>query len=125
MVPEDRDMPARRIADVQLRGGLHARVYWPLPTGAAPPLLVLFAAGYALSGILVLAVCPDDAEQAVATVEWAADHASELGAAPAPLLVGGSPELVAAVLDQAAEQGWPQVEVFSPTADEFGVCMSS
>jgi hypothetical protein len=118
MVPESRDLSARRIADVQLRGRMHARVYWPPPAGAPLPLLVLFAAGYALPGIVVLASCPDDADQAVATVEWAADHASELDAAATPLLVGGSPELVAAVLDRAAEQGWPELEFFPPTADE-------
>ena len=125
MVPEARDIPARRLADIQLRGGLHARVYWPLPSGATARLLVLFAAGYALADIVVLASCPDDADQAVATVEWAADHAAELDAAATPLFVAGSPELVAAVLDQAAAQGWPELEVLAPTTDESCAAMPS
>ncbi|HEY7047288.1 MAG TPA: hypothetical protein VH373_08715 [Jatrophihabitantaceae bacterium] len=119
MVPEQRDRPARRIADVQLRGGVHARVYWPEPSGTTPALLVLFAAGYSVPGVVVLATCPDTVEQAVATAEWAADHPSELDATAAPLLVGGDPELANAVVEHAREHGWPAVELFSVRADEF------
>ena len=119
MVTEERDIPTRRTADVQLRGGVHGRVYWPAPGADPAPLLVLFAAGYPLPGVVVLATCPDTEEQAMATVEWAADHASELDATATPLLIGGDPELAGAVLARAGEQGWPPVELFSPGTDEF------
>jgi hypothetical protein len=119
MVPEQRDRPARRVADVQLRGGVHARVYWPEPTRTPPALLVLFAAGYSEPGLVVLATCPDTVAQAVATAEWAADHPGELDATAAPLLVGGDPELANAVVEHAREHGWPPVELFSTSTDEF------
>lgn len=112
MVPEDRELAAKRTADVQLRGGIHARVYWPPRTRARPPLLVLFGAGYAVPGAVVLATCPDDVEQAMATVEWAADHAAELDATATPLLVGGDAELSAAVCARARAQGWPPTDEF-------------
>jgi len=47
MVTEERDIPTRRTADVQLRGGVHGRVYWPAPGADPAPLLVLFAAATA------------------------------------------------------------------------------
>jgi len=119
MVTEERDIPTRRTADVQLRGGVHGRVYWPAPGAGPAPLLVLFAAGYPLPGVVVLATCPDTDEQAVATVEWAADHASELDATATPLLIGGDPELVAAVLARAHDRGWPTIQTFLPGTDEF------
>ncbi|HZE49068.1 MAG TPA: hypothetical protein VE074_05855 [Jatrophihabitantaceae bacterium] len=119
MVTEERDIPTRRTADVQLRGGVHGRVYWPAPGAGPAPLLVLFAAGYPLPGVVVLATCPDTDEQAVATVEWAADHASELDATATPLLIGGDPELVAAVLARAHDRGWPAIQTFLPGTDEF------
>jgi hypothetical protein len=124
MVTDARDTPARRTADVQLRGGLHARVFWPPPSGSSLQLLVLFAAGYALPGFVVLAACPDDVDQAMDIVGWAADHASELDASAAGLLVGGDPELAAAVAARAHERGWPPVELFAP-GDEFRRARSS
>jgi len=120
MVTDARDTPARRTADVQLRGGLHARVYWPAASrGVTPPLLVLFAAGYALPGVVVLAACPDDVDQAMAIIGWAADHASELDADATRMLIGGDPELAAAVVARAHERGWPAIQTFLPGTDEF------
>ena len=114
MVPEARDRPAYRVADVQLRG-VHARVYWPETGTAAPDLFVVFAAGWPRRGAVVLATHPDGVDQACAVVEWAADHAEELGANPGRVLVGGAPDLAEAVAASAAERGWPSVEL----ADEF------
>ncbi|HEY3631265.1 MAG TPA: hypothetical protein VGL21_10225 [Jatrophihabitantaceae bacterium] len=125
MVPEERDRRAHRIADIQLRGGIHARVYWPAATDRQPPLLVLFGAGYPVPDVVLLATCPDDVGQAVDTVEWAADHAVELGADPGRVLLTGEPELLAAVQAAAQERGWPPVELFTPRTDEFRSARSS
>jgi hypothetical protein len=114
MVPEARDRPAYRTADVQLRG-VHARVYWPETGTASPGLVVVFGAGWPRPGAVVLATQPDSVDQACTVVEWAADHAEELGAQIGRVLLTGAPDLAAAVAARAEGRGWPSVEL----ADEF------
>src|SRR6266545_4392984 len=127
-------------ADLRLRGAsgwLRARLYWPAPADErpSPALLVLFhPMGEAHSmghpadplfrglcshaGVLVLAPsCQSMAgdpqlHDAIAVLEWAADHAAELGADPARLLVAGAGaggDLAAAVALYARDQGWPML----------------
>ena len=114
MVPEARDRPAYRVADVQLRG-VHARVYWPEASTTEPALVVVFGAGWPRPGAVVLASHPDSVDQACAVVEWAADHADELGAGPGQVLLAGAPDLAAAVTARAERRGWPAVAL----TDEF------
>jgi acetyl esterase len=127
---------------MQLRGPdgpLAARAYWPAlhDPVTAPALLVLLPgrdsggdvdAVDALCrgvcadvGVVVLsptyrAVAADPhaaaLEDSLATVQWAADHAAELGADPGRLLVAGpgfGGRMAAAVARQAQEDGWPAV----------------
>jgi acetyl esterase len=119
-----------RIADLQLRGNtrpLAVRVYWPSqPTSDLAPLLVFCMAGAGAeascqslsseAGLVVLSVdCIADADVAdphdgTAVLEWAAEHAAELGADPGRLLVAGQEAgaaVAAAVALKAGEQGWP------------------
>jgi hypothetical protein len=114
MVPEARDRPAYRAADVQLRG-VHARVYWPDSNTTGASLVVVFGAGWSRPGAVVLATHPDSVDQACAVVEWAADHGEELGADPGRVLLAGAPDLAGAVAARAHARGWPSVEL----ADEF------
>lgn len=121
-------MPGHRIADMQLRGNtspLRVRVYWPGQQVRRPvPLLVFCIVGagaeaWCLSlsenaGVLVLAVCSDPAgvRSATGALEWAAEHAAELGADPGRLLVAGEAAggaVAAAVAREARAQGWPTV----------------
>jgi hypothetical protein len=118
-----------RFADLRLRGPsgpLGARLHWPAPAGerSRPALLVFFGHSSDLllhglcshAGVLVLAPsCQTTAgdlqlNDAIAVLEWAADHAAELGADPARLLVAGAGaggDLAAAVALYARDQGWP------------------
>jgi acetyl esterase len=122
-------------------GPLAARAYWPAPRDAmAPPaLLVLLPGGNAECdhlgtvdalcrgacadiGVVVLSLtyrssapAPRDAAlvDSIAAVHWAADHAAELGADPARLILAGAGtggRLAAAVSRQAREDGWPVLE---------------
>jgi acetyl esterase len=120
-------MPPNRIADLQLRGNtspLPVRVYWPGQTARQPvPLLVfcVVGAGAEVScrslsedlGLLVLAVsCPTGAQNGTTALEWAAEHAAELGGDPGRLLVAGQDAgsaVAAAVASQARAAGWPAV----------------
>jgi acetyl esterase len=120
-------MPPNRIADLQLRGNtspLPVRVYWPGQAAAQPvPLLVfcVVGAGAEVScrslsedlGLLVLAVsCPTGAQNGTTALEWAAEHAAELGGDPGRLLVAGQDAgsaVAAAVVSQARAAGWPAV----------------
>ena len=120
-------MPPNRIADLQLRGDtspLPVRVYWPGQATAQPvPLLVfcVVGAGAEVScrslsedlGLLVLAVsCPTGAQNGTTALEWAAEHAAELGGDPRRLLVAGQDAgsaIAAAVVSQARAAGWPAV----------------
>ena len=120
-------MPPNRIADLQLRGDtspLPVRVYWPGQAASQPvPLLVfcMVGAGAEVScqslsedlGLLVLAVsCPTGAQNGTTALEWAAEHAAELGGDAGRLLVAGQDTgsaIAATVASQARVAGWPAV----------------
>ena len=122
-------MSPHRIADLQLRGStslLPVRVYWPGRAASQPvPLLVLCMAGAGAGaeepcrklsedhGLLVLAVrCAAGAHDGMTVLEWAAEHAAELGADPGRLLVAGigaGGADAAAVESQARAAAWPAV----------------
>ena len=126
-------MSRHRIADLQLRGStspLPVRVYWPGQATAQPvPLLVfcIVGAGAAAEetcrslsedlGLLVLAVrCAADADDGMTVLEWAAEHAAELGADPARLVVAGQGAggaVATAVISQAQAAGWPEAALAS------------
>jgi hypothetical protein len=112
-------------ADLRLRGGLRAQVTWPR-SAERPPLLVLVAGEPRIARELadrlpavVLAVGDDGAREAL---EWGADHAAELGAAPDRTLVAGPHRVataVAALARQARDRGWPPIAtalLFDPAA---------
>jgi hypothetical protein len=130
-------MSRNRIADLQLRGNtspLPVRVYWPGQAAAQPvPLLVFCVVGAGTEawsggpgaeascrglsedvGLVVLSVScdPPDAQSGTYVLEWAAEHAAELGGDPARLLVGGQgaggSAAARAALD-ARGQGWPPI----------------
>jgi acetyl esterase len=121
-------MSRNRIADLQLRGNtspLPVRVYWPGQAASQPaPVLVfcMVGAGAEAScrdlseelGLIVLAVScgPADSRPGTQVLEWAAEHATELGGDPGRLLVGGQDAdsaVAAAVASQARAAGWPAV----------------
>ena len=120
-------MPPNRIADLQLRGNtspLPVRVYWPGQAAPQPvPLLVfcVVGAGAEVScrslsedlGLLVLAVsCPTGAQNGTTALEWAAEHAAELGGDAGRLLVAGQDTgsaIAATVASRARVAGWPAV----------------
>jgi acetyl esterase len=127
-----------RIADLQLRGStspLPVRVYWPGQAASRPaPLLVFCTVGdgagppaeatcQSLSesgGLLVLAVsCPAGAQDGTTVLEWAAEHAAELGADPSRLFVAGlgaGAAVAAAVAAHARAARWPAVRLWRPAA---------
>jgi alpha/beta hydrolase fold len=121
-------MPTNRTAELQLRGRagtLQGRVWWPGPSSARQPRLLVFwtEAGdgtwcqelSASAGLVVLAVtcgppCPADLDDAVTVAEWAAENAARLDADPGELLVGGfgaGGALAAAVALHARVTRWP------------------
>jgi alpha/beta hydrolase family protein len=122
-------MSRNRIADLQLRGStspLPVRVYWPGQVASQPvPLLVFCMVGAGAGaeetcrslsegyGLLVLAVrCAAGAHDGMTVLEWAAEHAAELGADPGRLVVAGQGSgaaVAAAVESQARAAGWPAV----------------
>jgi acetyl esterase len=121
-------MSRHRIADMQLRGNTSpgpVRVYWPSqPASHQVPLLVFCIVGAGAetacrilsedAGLVVLAVRCDLAgvHDGLNVLAWAADHAAELGADPARLLVGGEgagATVAAAVAREAHAQRWPPV----------------
>jgi acetyl esterase/lipase len=106
---------ARHVAGLSLRGSagpLRAQVSWPdSEPGDRPPLTVLVdgaevPSAFSAAGIVVLSVRTAAFHDAVATVEWAADHAAELGADARRLMVAGG-ALAAAVALHARDAGWP------------------
>jgi len=128
-------MPPNRIADLQLRGNtspLPVRVYWPGQAAPQPvPLLVFCVVGAGAEascrslsedlGLLVLAVsCPTGAQNGTTALEWAAEHAAELGGDPGRLLVSGQDAgsaIAAAVASQARAAGWPAVTLAAGRTD--------
>lgn len=111
---------ADRHAVLQLRGA-PSHVTWPPATERPPALAVLLAPDEAAADPLRRALAVD-ARCVVLSVDvpgagpevaaWAADHAAELGADPARLVVAGHAEgaraAVAVVLGARAE-GWPPI----------------
>jgi acetyl esterase len=137
-------MPRNRIAALQLRGStspLPVRVYWPSQEASQPgPLLVFCMSGAGARawpggpgteascrglsedhGLVVLAVpCLTGAQDGTTVLEWAAEHAAELGADPGRLLVGGQGAggaVAAAVASQARAAGWPAVMLATGHSD--------
>jgi acetyl esterase len=128
-------MSRNRTADLQLRGStspLPVRVYWPGQMTSQPaPVLVFCMAGTGAEatcrdlsenrGLIVLAVScgPADPRPGTQVVEWAAEHAAELGGDPGRLLVGGQgagSAVAAAVASQVRAAGWPAVTLLG---DEY------
>ncbi|MEU8800566.1 alpha/beta hydrolase fold domain-containing protein [Spirillospora sp. NPDC048819] len=131
--PVDRQGAAQRgTVALRLRGRTApqaARVYWPQRASHTAALLLLFNGGgvpglihddanartlSSRAGVVVVTVPhipgPDDFRDAVAAVEWVADHGAELGADPGRLLLagdGGGGGAAAAVALHARDQGWP------------------
>ena len=123
-------MSRHRIADLQLRGStspVPVRVYWPGQAASQPvPVLVFCIVGAGAGaqaeqtcrrlsedhGLLVLGVrCLAGAHDGMTVLEWAAEHAAELGADPARLLVAGQGAggaVATAVISQARAGGWPE-----------------
>jgi hypothetical protein len=103
-------MSAQRVAELRLRssgGPLRTRVWWPHSPapGATAGLLMFFVDTEATARGACL-------ENAMAAVEWAADHARELEADPGRLLVGGTgagAALAAAVALCAHDRRWPPI----------------
>jgi hypothetical protein len=108
------------------------RVYWPGQAASQPvPLLVFCMVGAGAEttcrslsedpGVLVLAVsCVAGTEDGTTVLEWAAEHAAELGADPGRLLVGGQgagSAVATAVVTQARAAGWPAVTLATGQSD--------
>ena len=132
-------MDRNRIADLQLRGStspLPVRVYWPAQAASQPVPVLVFCgvgagAGPAMEatcrsvsedpGLLVLAVsCLAGALDGTTVLEWAAEHAAELGADPGRLLVAGQGAggaVAATVAWQARAAGWPAVLLATEQSD--------
>jgi acetyl esterase len=128
-------MSRHRIADLQLRGStspLPVRVYWPGQATSQPvPVLVLCIVGAGAGaqaeqtcrglsedyGLLVLGVrCLAGAHDGMTVLEWAAEHAAELSADPARLVVAGQGAggaVATAVISQAQASGWPEAALAS------------
>ena len=133
-------MSRNRIADLQLRGNtspLPVRVYWPAQAASQPvPVLVFCVVGTGAEawpgglgvpgaeapcrglsenpGLTVLSVACDPADPRAGTqvLEWAAEHAAELGGDPGRLLVGGQDAGGAAAAEVALgarAHGWPPI----------------
>jgi alpha/beta hydrolase fold len=113
-----------RAADLLLRGTarlVRARVEWHERPAAASPLVVLLTAPGCTccrehclrAGAIVLTPQAPIWEAAVEALEWAADHAGELGADPGRLIVAGEGRgaaLAARLALRARDHGWPQLE---------------
>jgi hypothetical protein len=107
-------------ADLHLRGGVRARVAWPPSTAPErPPLLVLVRGENADTDLgrelaarvpaVVLSVAAGAAREAL---EWGADHAAELGAAPGRIVLAGphrGATAIAALAREARDRGWPAI----------------
>jgi acetyl esterase len=137
LLPDPIGSSSQRFAALQLRGAagpLTAQVRWPGAPGAGappPPLLLYFGDAArpapavaptlcAQAGVVVLAPrcrALHDAFwpafcDAAAALEWAADHAAELGADGGRLLVAGhwrAARLAAALVIHARDHGWPRL----------------
>ena len=126
-----RDRPFPRGADRRDR----ARVHWPsrLVHGGVPPLLVLFndvsgdrddaAELSRLLRVVALSATPTTLTGAIATMEWAADHAADLGADEQRLIIAGKgtgADLAAAASLHARHNRWPPIArqvLITPSCD--------
>jgi acetyl esterase len=132
-------VPRNRIADLRLRGNtspVPVRVYWPgRPVTCPVPLLVFCSVGAGAgpdaeqacqrlsqdAGLVVLSVCCTGTQDGMTVLEWAAEHAAELGADPGQLMVAGEGTggaVAAAVAAEALSAGWPPVTL-AAASDEF------
>jgi hypothetical protein len=117
-------MPANVQLDAELslrapRDFVRPRVSWPPDARDGSPMAVFLAepdsgleAADALcvdAGFVVLALRTAAFDVATIAVEWAADHARQLGADPDRLLVAGG-RLAAAAALHARDEGWPPLE---------------
>jgi hypothetical protein len=111
----------QRDADLTLRGPrdfVRPRLSWPVDAPYGRPIAVFladpgssFEAADALcfeAGFVVLAIRTPSVEVATVAVEWAADHAKQLGADPERLLVAGG-RLAATTALYARDQAWPVI----------------
>ena len=108
----------RRDATLQLRGA-PSHVTWPPATYRPPALAVLLAsdeleADPLRRALAVHARCVvlsvDDPGAGTEVAAWAADHAAELGADPARLIVAGHGDgarIAVAIALGARDEGWP------------------
>jgi acetyl esterase/lipase len=121
-------MPAMRHASLALReqrGIVRVRVNWPT-LDEKPPVIVFvsgddvrtdivdaFCRGLcAEAGILVVSLRTACFDTATTTLEWTADHAEQLDADPAAVLIGGigrGAALAATVALGARRNGWPDL----------------
>jgi len=123
-------MPPRvqRDASLALRerdGMVRVRVNWPAQgSDLAPPVLIFLSDDdvptevvdarcrrlCAEAGVVVLSVRTAVLDTATTAVEWTADHATQLEADPAAVMVGGiglGADLAARVALGARDRGWP------------------
>jgi acetyl esterase len=134
-------MARDRIADLRLRGNtspLPVRVYWPGQAATRPvPLLVFCSVGAGAgslaevacrslsqdAGLVVLSVCcAAGAQDRTTVLEWAAEHAAELGADPGRLLLAGEGAgraVAAGVAAEALAAGWPTVMLFTDLSGDL------
>jgi hypothetical protein len=129
-----------RDASLALReqtGIVRVRVNWPTVDGKPPVLTfvssddvstdtvdALCRALCVEAGILVLSVRTACLETATTTLEWTADHAEQLDADPATVLVGGigrGGALAAALALDASDRGWPDLTRQVLIRPDFGV----
>jgi hypothetical protein len=109
-----------READLSLRGPgrfVRPRVSWPPGDSEDNPIAVVLADGewdraladaLCAAGFVVLSLRTAAIDVATIALEWAADHARELGADPERLIVVGG-RLAAAVALEARNRGWPEI----------------
>ena len=109
-------------AELHLRRGGDVHVTWPPATPERPALLVVVPGESAGAPIweelcvrlpaVVLSVPGARFDQAREALEWAADHAEELGADPRRLVLAadhGGAGLIAALARHARDRGWPRI----------------
>ena len=129
-----------RVAVVLLRGDdwrVRAHVHWPSRRihGGVPPLLVLFNDGpddrddaaelCSLLRVVALSATPATLTGAIATMEWAADHAADLGADEQRLIIAGKgtgTDVAAAASLHTRHNRWPHIArqvLIAPSCDRL------
>jgi hypothetical protein len=109
-----------READLSLRAPgrfVRPRISWPRGDRDDYPIAVVLSEGewdralaeaLCADGFVVLSLRTSAIDFATIALEWAADHAGELGADPGRLLVVGG-RVAAEVALEARDHGWPEV----------------